>query len=102
MASFSSTRGAISVGFFFLSLFQSFFLFALMHYCARGDVVEGRKESVFPLFCSSEHGTIMFLPEPREWLLCSNLCRDLSCCFAGAMLKSLDQYEQSESNEIVE
>lgn len=65
-----------------------------MHYCACGDMVEGRKESVFPLFSSSKHGTIIFLLEPREGVdlhngLCSNLCRDLSCCLASVMLKSL-------------
>lgn len=58
-----AVEGLFQWDFFFLSLS---FWFALMHYCARGDMVEGRKESVFPLFCSSGHRTIIFLLEPRE------------------------------------
>lgn len=43
------------------------FWFALMHYCAQGDMWDGReKKRVFPLFCSLEHRTIIFLLQPRE------------------------------------
>lgn len=67
LASFSSSSwGAISVG--FLSLFWS----ALMCYCARGAMVESRKESVFPLFCSSEHRTIILWLDPREGVHLNN------------------------------
>ena len=59
-----ASRGAISVG--FLSPLSLCFQFALMLYCAWGNIVGGRRESVFPLFCSSEHRTIIFLLEPRE------------------------------------
>ncbi len=88
MASFSGTTGAISVG--FLS-----FWFALMRYCARGDMVEGRKESVFPLFCSSEHRAIIFLLEPRKRVdlnngLCVLICVGIyPACLASVMLESL-------------
>lgn len=67
MASFSSSRGAISVGFLSLS-----FWIALMCYCARGATVEGRKESVFLLFCSSEHRTVILLLDPREGVHLNN------------------------------
>lgn len=67
MASFSSSRGAISVGFLSLS-----FRIALMCYCARGAMVQGRKESVFLLFYSSEHRTVILLLDPREGVHLNN------------------------------
>lgn len=58
-------------------------------------MVEGRKESVFPLFCSSEHRTIIFLLEPRERVdlnngLCVLICVGIyPACLASVMLQSL-------------
>lgn len=61
----ASADGLSQWDFFSLSLFLCSW-FALMHYCASGDMMEGRKESLFPLFCSSEHRTIIFFLEPRR------------------------------------
>lgn len=52
--------------FFFLSLSLPFLVCSDALLCQGGDMVVGRKESVFPLFSSSEHRTIIFLLEPRE------------------------------------
>lgn len=63
MGSFSSTTGAISVGF---SLCLSLFSFSDVLLRPGKSAGSGKKESMFPLFCSSKHRTVIFLLKPRK------------------------------------